>query len=135
MKKRCGRCGRERLTKFFNRRRGDQLQSYCRDCHKAANQLHYLSNKQAHLEKAYQRRAQLRRLVNEAKAKPCADCGVSYPFYVMDFDRREGRDFTISQAWRARAWDKVIAEIQKCDVVCANCHRERTYDRRPRLIT
>ena len=127
MRKLCGRCGRNRLSKFFNRRRENQLHSYCRDCHKAANQAHYLANKQAHLEKATKRRAHLRQLINEMKARPCADCGVTYPPYVMDFDHREDKRFSISQAWRARSWRQVLAEIEKCDVVCANCHRERTY--------
>jgi hypothetical protein len=127
MRKRCGRCGRTRLHKFFNQRRGGQLQSYCRDCHREANQAHYRGNKEAHLEKAYRRRAQLRQLINEAKTRPCADCGISYPSYVMDFDHREDKSFAISQAWRARSWSRVLSEIEKCDVVCANCHRERTW--------
>src|SRR5689334_902136 len=131
MKKRCGRCGKVRLLKFFNKRRENQLQAYCQDCQKAANQSHYLNNKQSHLEKAYKRRAHLRQLINETKSKPCADCGISYPFYVMDFDHREDKNFAISQAWRSRSWSTVLAEIEKCDVVCANCHRLRTYSRNP----
>lgn len=134
MRKRCGRCGKSRLLKFFNKRRGDQLQSYCRDCHKAANQAHYLGNRQAHLEKSTRRRERLRQLINEVKAKPCADCGVSYPFYVMDFDHREGKSFSISQAWRARSWGEILKEIEKCEVVCANCHRERTYNPKPASV-
>jgi len=134
MRKQCGRCGKKRLIKFFNKRRGNQFHSYCRDCHKEANRIHYLNNKQAHLEKAYKRRAQLRQLINELKSKPCADCGVSYPFYVMDFDHREGKSFSISQAWRVRSWGEVLAEIEKCEVVCANCHRERTYNHKPELV-
>src|SRR5437764_8746341 len=102
MRKQCGRCGRKRLTKFFNKRRDNQFQSYCRDCHKEANQTHYLNNKQSHLEKAYKRRAYLRQLINEAKSKPCTDCGVTYPSYVMDFDHRGNKSFTVGGAWRAR---------------------------------
>lgn len=52
----------------------------------------------------------------------------------MDFDHRDGKAFSISQAWRACSWDKVLAEIEKCDIACANCHRERTYKRKPELI-
>jgi len=135
MRKQCGRCGKKRLVKFFNKRRGNQLHSYCRDCHKEVNRIHYLNNKQAHLQKAANRRVKLRQLINEAKAKPGVDCGVSYPYYVMDFDHREKKNFSISQSWRFRSWAEVLAEIQKCDVVCANCHRERTYNRNPKLVT
>jgi hypothetical protein len=31
-----------------------------------------------------------KRLIRQAKARPCADCGVLYPYYVMDFDHRPG---------------------------------------------
>ncbi len=131
MRKQCGRCGKKRLTKFFNKRRGDQFHSYCRDCHKEANRTHYLNNKQAHLDKAYKRRAFLREKINEAKSRPCADCGIVYPFYVMDFDHRDKKIFTISTSWRTRSWKEVLVEIEKCDVVCANGHRARTYNRLP----
>ena len=61
---------------------------------------------------------------------PCKDCGLKYPYYVMDFDHVNGdKHFSLA---RARAYDgaKVAAEIRKCEIVCANCHRERTHSRR-----
>jgi len=133
MRKLCGCCGKNRLLKFFNKRRGNQLQSYCQRCQKTTSQIHYLTNRQTHLERAAKRRAFLRRLINEVKSKPCADCGVSYSYYVMDFDHRKDKNFSLSQAWRFHSWSKVLAEIEKCDVVCANCHRERTYGRTARV--
>lgn len=62
-----------------------------------------------------------------AKEKPCADCKRSYSHYVMDFDHVRGKKlFILSEAKRfTRA--QVVSEIAKCDVVCANCHRERTH--------
>lgn len=62
------------------------------------------------------------------KRVPCTDCGVQYPPYVMDFDHRDPteKSFTIS-AGASRSVEQVIAEIAKCDVVCANCHRIRTW--------
>jgi hypothetical protein len=51
----------------------------------------------------------------------------------MDLDHREGRDKRIEVAQIvALNWgkDRLLAEIEKCDVVCANCHRERTCGRR-----
>jgi hypothetical protein len=73
--------------------------------------------------------------VREFKDRPCSDCKQRYPFYVMDFDHRPGveKKFKIA-AWLARNAAKtdlseVLAEIKKCDVVCANCHRIRTHER------
>ena len=73
--------------------------------------------------------------IRKYKDRPCADCEQTYPFYVMDFDHRPGENkkFKIA-AWLARNaaktdWSEVEAEIAKCDVVCANCHRIRTHER------
>lgn len=69
-----------------------------------------------------------RALLSQYKDKPCADCGVRYPPYVMDFDHRDPtqKSFDVSQRFRMRL-ELLLAEVAKCDVVCANCHRERTH--------
>ncbi len=76
-------------------------------------------------------KARIRRIVREAKDKPCADCGVSYPYYVMDLDHRPGevKLFTPAQLPNASV-QAALTEIAKCDAVCANCHRFRTHIRR-----
>jgi hypothetical protein len=64
------------------------------------------------------------------------DCGKFYPPYVLDFDHREGERKLFNVAdWHlqsGRSIAELLAEIAKCDLVCANCHRERTYQRRHR---
>ena len=75
----------------------------------------------------------MRRLIREAKDRPCSDCGRRFPFYVMDFDHRDRAEklFNIgADALRGRcSIESLKREIAKCDVVCANCHRERTHAR------
>ncbi len=73
-----------------------------------------------------------RAMVWRAKAGPCADCGVQYPPYVMQFDHRDptAKAFIISHMpykKLATATELVHAEIAKCDLVCANCHAKRTW--------
>ncbi len=48
--------------------------------------------------------------------------------YVMDLDHQTPKDkkFNLSDAGRSST-ETVLAEIAKCDAVCANCHRERTH--------
>lgn len=71
------------------------------------------------------------KLVRQSKEVPCADCGIQYPHYVMQYDHLGDKSFAISdRKTRARGIDVVIGEIKKCDVVCANCHHVRTYNRR-----
>ena len=69
-----------------------------------------------------------REYLNQAKSVPCMDCGVQYPPYVMDFDHIAGeKAFGLSQSLN-RSFEKVLAEMEKCEVVCANCHRMRTFN-------
>ena len=76
------------------------------------------------------RREQNRQLVREAKDVPCMDCGKRYPSYVMDMDHVRGeKKFKLSVA-RTHSAQKVKDEMAKCDVICANCHRERTQQKK-----
>lgn len=70
-------------------------------------------------------------IVVAAKDCPCQDCGYSYPHYVMDFDHVRGEKLlNIGQASQKNlAPKRIIDEIAKCDIVCSNCHRERTAQR------
>ena len=69
-------------------------------------------------------------LIDQMKAVPCADCGGTFPPVCMDFDHLDGsaKDFNIGSS-TTTALRKVLAEIAKCEVVCANCHRLRTVER------
>lgn len=70
-------------------------------------------------------------LLAKLKSRPCLDCKRRYPPYVMDFDHVKGRkSFQVSIA--RRLWvsvARILKEIAKCELVCANCHRERTHKR------
>lgn len=68
----------------------------------------------------------------EAKrGKPCADCGVLYPAPIMTFDHRPGTEkkFNIGCPPGKKTITALLAEIDKCDVVCRNCHGLREYSR------
>ena len=56
--------------------------------------------------------------------KPCTDCGREFPPVCMDFHHRDpgAKDFSVSQA---KTVTQVQAEIEKCDLICACCHRIR----------
>jgi hypothetical protein len=74
------------------------------------------------------RRAKRLALIKKAKSKPCMDCGNSYPVCAMDFDHRnpDEKKFGICQAKCGnRSLKTLQEEIDKCDVVCATCHRIR----------
>ena len=91
---------------------------------------YYLGHKADYQRRDRVRVARLRHLIRAAKARPCTDCGIEYPYYVMDFDHRGGKSFNIATAGYKIGRKKLLAEIAKCDVVCSNCHRERTHARK-----
>lgn len=64
------------------------------------------------------------------KSLPCADCGREYPSYVMDFDHTRGAKRYNVAAMTLKSWPQILQELEKCDVVCANCHKVRTHVRR-----
>jgi hypothetical protein len=140
-RKRCPRCGTVKLLSEFAprktpRRNGERLQAYCRLCYTVYWREYYHNNKEGHTRRAKRRDAAIRALVRGAKDMPCADCGQRFPYYVMEFDHRSGEPkcFNIGDVNDRRrvGRSRLQAEIAKCDVVCANCHRERTHQRRRR---
>lgn len=76
-----------------------------------------------------------REIIRSAKAKPCHDCGVQYPYWVMQFDHRDRsqKRFNIGPIGPTVGEDRLRAEIAKCDIVCANCHFDRTFRENERL--
>ena len=80
-----------------------------------------------------QQSGKIRTEVREYKeSKPCADCGQCYPYYVMDFDHVRGEKKANIADILNRSCSRAAlkAEIDKCDLVCSNCHRVRTHNRR-----
>lgn len=58
---------------------------------------------------------------------PCVDCGDGDPV-VLDFDHRDPstKRNEVARLAATKSWPQVLAEIAKCDVRCANCHRRKT---------
>ena len=138
--KRCTHCKQEKELSEFNKNkhRRDGVSTNCKDCNKKINKKHYQDNKAKYLADNKSRRHNRRVFTKAAKNKPCADCGRSYPYYVMEFDHREGerKIGNLSRLHeRVVRYETLVAEIEKCDVVCANCHRERTHQRTLRSST
>jgi hypothetical protein len=102
----------------------------CKPCQKAYHKSHYEANKQIYLDKAKTWRNRMHELVINEKQKPCMDCGVQYPHYVMDFDHIQGKKLgNISAMSRKKGIIRLQEELSKCELVCANCHRQRTWKR------
>jgi len=131
MMKRCGTCHVDLPLDQFSLRRAsrDGLQSRCRQCWAAD----YLANADERKAAAAAGAVRTARRHRERLAKyldehPCVDCGEA-DLRCLDFDHREPADKLSNVSalvWTHARWERVLAEIAKCDVRCANCHRKRT---------
>lgn len=120
----CSKCKKEEV-------RADQY-SYCRGCHNEYQKLYYHSNakqKERIKENAKKYRLYVQSLKDN---QPCKDCKVKYPYYVMHFDHlpKYKKEFEIATAVNFKfTKEKLIKELAKCELVCANCHAIRTHTR------
>lgn len=93
---------------------------------------HYQRNKDYYYQRNKRNRLLKVQWIDAIKeSTACFDCGNKFPACVMDFDHKEQKEFDISAAVRARGLSigRILREIEKCDLVCANCHRIRTNKR------
>lgn len=138
--KKCSKCLQNKsIFEFYQRKTGlrkGEFYEKCKICMKSRGVKYYLQNHDRQLMLANKRRKKAyflkRDFIVKTKDKPCADCGKKYPFYVMDFDHRDYHIKTREVSYMfTRNWslDKIMVEVDKCDIVCANCHRIRTYQR------
>ena len=76
-----------------------------------------------------------RDLIQEIKLeRGCVDCGYREHPEALDFDHiGEGKHFIVSKL-KTHSLEAIMEEIDKCEVVCANCHRIRTYNRRNGIV-
>jgi hypothetical protein len=78
----------------------------------------------------------LRDYVNSVRNQPCMDCQNMYPICCMEFDHRPGEIKTanVGALISTGSLNRVKNEMKSCDVVCANCHRIRTEERRTKNV-
>ena len=77
-------------------------------------------------------KAYLAQYLRDLKTKtPCVDCGINYPYYVMDFDHVRGvKQANVMELVSTLSKKRIDLEIAKCEIVCSNCHRIRTHMRK-----
>lgn len=123
----CTDCGKDSTLTPMPPRHG----RICRPCLAARGRKYYHANKgqgKLHFERV--RKERLDKLADYLSDKGCYDCG-SKDIRVLEFDHVRGiKKLNVSEMLRNHwSWDKIQKEIDKCEIVCANCHRIRTYTR------
>lgn len=96
------------------------------EARKKAQKKHYQENKEASHAKnrTYRLNNKLRGI--EYLGGKCCDCQNEYPSCVYDFHHRDPttKEFD-GNAFTTKSWENVKKELDKCDLLCANCHRIR----------
>lgn len=133
----CTKCAVEKSESEFSSN-GDRLNSHCKKCRAQTYKQKYQQTPREQLRQRTKRqtdKARARALVNALKENPCTDCGQTYPFYVMQFDHLRDKSDNVGRLVGIGASDKkILDEVAKCELVCANCHAERTYRRRLDIV-
>ncbi|MCY7347151.1 MAG: hypothetical protein LH614_13135 [Pyrinomonadaceae bacterium] len=130
----CTKCQIEKSRNLFSARKKskDGLASWCRNCFQISWKQRYYENHRHYRDSHARSRNKLReeyarKVFEYLENHPCIMCGESDPI-VLEFDHRDRNDKieSVSVMTRNSSWERIEFEIQKCDVLCANCHRRKT---------
>jgi hypothetical protein len=131
--KRCGRCGETKAFEEFHRGRGG-FQSWCKECRRIYDRTYWRRTRLRRLELRRRRQEELRKWFHDLKRNiPCADCGAHFHPVAMEWDHLPGQKKfrEVSNLFRGTpSKRRLVEEIAKCELVCANCHAVRSYERR-----
>lgn len=129
--RKCSRCEKTRRANSFGRHH------WCLPCCREVQAERVKRNPEAERQrvKEAQKKAKERNrnFVDKVKDKPCVDCLKKFSSWIMQFDHRgeSKKEADVSVlVHKGSSLKRVKREVLKCDVVCANCHADRTHRRR-----
>ncbi len=86
----------------------------------------YADRREYNIQSVKKRRREIRLKAIEYMGGKCIRCGYNKYIEVLEFHHKDPKQklFRIGQRGLTRSWERVKREIEKCDLLCANCHRE-----------
>jgi hypothetical protein len=126
--KTCCKCKENKLLSLFskNKSKKDGHNTSCKDCQKSYKDCHYSKNKKTYLDRKKKNQIKRAKIFYDwLKTESCVDCGNS-DIRVLEFDHQRDKSFNIASKIKDMTFETLQKEIEKCEVVCANCHRIRT---------
>lgn len=125
----CNKCSQHLPLSAFNKNKAkkDGLASSCRECQKVVKNRHYQNNKakvranNAARNKSYEIENK-RNVIEYLLNNPCANCGET-DIRKLEFNHvKPGKYKNVSSMYKNHPWPVVLKEINKCEVLCSNCH-------------
>lgn len=102
--------------------------------HRAYRKRHRAAHRTALAARYKKAKAKFSEWLAVVKAGPCMDCGRCFPPCAMDFDHVRGVKVCAVSRMIKCSQARLDAEVAKCDLVCAVCHRIRTQRRKGAVI-
>lgn len=127
----CPGCETFQSIDNFHKSSSRGYQIYCKLCRKEIDADYYLKNKNKRIKQTDTWYKEFTKWARNLKNAPCTDCGIQYHPVCMQWDHLpeyEKLD-SIANIVKSGSKAKVLAEIEKCELVCANCHALRTHYR------
>jgi len=128
----CNKCKIDKDISNFRKSKqtNSGYQYYCIECDKAFQKVYYNANKEKVIKNSAKQRdisrVKMREfLISYLESHPCVHCGES-DIVVLEFDHLSNKINNVSTFMKNAAIKKLKAEIPKCQVLCANCHRRKT---------
>lgn len=133
MEKICNRCLVKKPFECFDfkNKKAGKRQSHCKTCRQVYSRTHYQNNKRIYINRSFanknKRYLRIRTFLNDLR-KECIMCNENHES-VLDFHHLNSskKDYSIA---RLVSMKKISREIQKCIVLCSNCHRKYHWGKR-----
>ena len=146
MMKKCSKCSEEKLvtTEFFHRqkRNKDGFDYHCKECRKmkwqdperkrkdkARHRAYFIKNKEEIIARHKKSRRTAKEQLVERFGGKCVQCGYDRCPAGFDFHHiiPEEKEFSIGENCGNFAYERLLNEVEKCALLCSNCHRELHY--------
>lgn len=128
----CGKCGKSKPESEFHVSAARGRQAWCRPCRKVYDAAYHKKRAVVRRRQTVLRRRAIVEWVRSLKDAPCVDCGGRFHPAAMHWDHLPGttkRD-DLGRLVNGHGRRAILEEIEKCELVCANCHAVRTFERR-----
>lgn len=126
--KRCSQCDLEKpFSEFaFKNKSKETRASECKVCHRVARNKLYAGSPLPDQTRVRQRKVEIKQWVDDVRRQGKCQCGESHPG-CLDFHHTDPLSKEISISKMAeQGWgrDRILKELEKCQVLCSNCHRK-----------
>lgn len=133
----CSKCNEKKSDSCFawKSKKNKKRAASCKDCNKQYYEKRYKTHSHLYKENAKKQRKTLRErnrkfVIGYKEAHPCQKCGESHPACLDFHHPNDDKEATVSSIARETiSIARIRREIDKCQVLCANCHRKEHWPR------